>query len=100
VVFLRTQKYEFVREYWSGGLRDLESLLIDLEISGSIDQNDLLARYSGGWSEDSDYHASCIHEILSFRHREDPTQVVQVIAVHDQIPPVCSVMWFHSSVSE
>ena len=98
VMFLRTQSYEFFPGDRTGVSTELESLLTDLETGRTepLEREDLLMYYSE-WTDGSPYHGSCIHGVLCFRHRENETLVVQIIAIHNHLPPICSVMWFHSS---
>ena len=97
VMFLRTQNYEFFPGDRAGASTNLEVLLTDLETEGTkhFETGDLPMYYSG-WAN-SPYHKSTIHGVLYFRHRENATLVVQIIAIHNHLPPICSIMWFHSS---
>jgi len=96
-MFLRTQNYEFFPGKRADVSTDLESLLTDLEKETEPCKNeDYLTGYSG-WTKGSPYHGPCIHHVLSFRQRENATLVVQIIATRNFVPPICSVMWFHSS---
>lgn len=98
VTFLMTQNYEFFPGDREGVSTDLESLLAGLEMDGteSFDRGDLIMSY-WGWTDASPYRESCIRGVLCFRQREDATLLVQIIAVHDHLPPICSIMGFHSS---
>ncbi len=98
VTFLMMQNYEYFPEDREGVSTDLETLLAVLETEGTepFERDDLLMRYSG-WANGSPYHDCCIHGVLCFRQCEDATLVVQIIAIHNHLPPICSVMRFHSS---
>ena len=99
VTLLRTQYYEYIPEVRAGVSRDLEDLLTDIEKSGFNDRDHPVRSY-GGWGSDSSYRKSSIRAVLGFRHRGNAARVVQIIAVYDSLPPISSIMWFHSSASE
>lgn len=98
VTFLKTQNYEFIPGERGGLSIDLESVLAYLELDGTdtFDRGDLLVCYSG-WTNASPYHESAINGVLSFHHCEDATLIVQIIAIPDHLPPISSIMGFHSS---
>jgi len=100
VIFLRTQNYEFIPRDRAGSLTDpsLEIFLTKLEQEKRELYNKEVSL--GHCSERGDgvhYNDSCIHGVLCFRHRENTTLVVQIIAIYSSIPPICSIMLFHSS---
>lgn len=94
VMFLRTQNYEFFPGDRAGVSTNLESLLTDLETEGNkhFETDGLPMHYSG-----RGYHGTTIHGVLYFRHRENAALVVQIIAIYNYLPLICSLMWFHSS---
>jgi hypothetical protein len=101
VMFLRTQNYDFFPGDQAGVSTDLESLLTELETEKTettepFEREDLRMCHIE-WTNGSPYHGPCIHGVLYFRHRENATLVVQVIAIHNYLPPIFSVMWYHSS---
>jgi len=98
VTFLRTQNYEFFQRDPAGVSSDLESLLIILETeTDKIESFESEDSLFFGWTKGSQYHAPCIHGVLCFRHRHNAALVVQIIAIHNYLLPVFSIMWFHSS---
>jgi hypothetical protein len=108
VLFLCAQDYEFILKGYGGVSRTLESVLTVLEQEKKQEKaqphdqphNHDDDRLLGGfprWDLDPPYSESCIHAILSFRHTQYPTRVIQIIAVFNRLPPISSIMWFHSS---